>query len=59
MKPTIGRPRPPSFQGPSKFGWVVLVLLTLGMVGVAIAWNEYIYGDWRCVLAQCRIEVGK
>jgi ABC-type multidrug transport system permease subunit len=23
---------------------------------LALAWNEWLYGDWRCLFASCRIE---
>lgn len=56
MKPAIGRPQPPPEET-----WVYVVtaiLIILSFVGYLVA-CELLYGDWRCALAQCRIEVGK
>jgi hypothetical protein len=33
-------------------GAVVLILLTLGYAAL----NDWLYGDWRCAFAQCRLE---
>ncbi len=51
----IGRPRPPETPGDTLtyiIGGLLIILLLGGYAGCA----EYLYGDWRCAFAQCRIE---
>lgn len=42
--------------------WAIFVgvVLMLVLVSGDLAWNQYVYGDWRCAWAQCRkVEVVK
>lgn len=51
--PAIGRPSsPPPSTREVLLGLAFVVLLLVGWLMV----KAYIYGDWRCVFAQCRIE---
>ena len=34
--------------------WIAVITLLVGIVGVEALWNQYVYGDWRCVFAHCR-----
>lgn len=33
--------------------WIGLIVVGFGLL---LAGNEWLYGDWRCALAQCRID---
>ena len=39
---------------------VALVVLALLLLGADAAWNQWVYGDWRCAWAHCRkVEIVK
>lgn len=45
--------------GPNAAGYVVLALIAVALIALWLYGTHYLYGDWRCAFAQCRIEVGR
>ena len=42
--------------------WAMALLIVIGLLVIAgdVAWNQWVYGDWRCAWAHCRkVEVVK
>jgi hypothetical protein len=33
---------------------VILVTILAIVIAVDLAWSAYVYGDWKCALAECR-----
>lgn len=36
--------------------WATMIAILVVAAG-ALAWGHFVYGDWRCAFAECRIEV--
>ena len=37
----------------NRWAWGILIAIGVTCATVGIAWNQYVYGDWRCAFARC------
>lgn len=43
------------FRADNSLRWPVIITLIIVFVVIGIAVNQFIYDDWRCMFAECRI----
>jgi hypothetical protein len=33
---------------------LIIITILVGIIGIEVLWNQYVYGDWKCAFAHCR-----